>query len=152
MPARKIPLGERFWAKVNKTETCWLWTGGKRPFGYGFIWYEGRNLSVHRLSFEMHHGPIPEGMVVCHRCDVPSCLNPDHLFLGSQSVNVTDCVQKNRHAEARRTHCPAGHEYTEANTYQTPGRLDRNCRACRKQQMAAYHARTKKNTNGEKAA
>jgi hypothetical protein len=89
---------ERFWNKVNKTETCWLWTGGKNQKGYG-LWkreYKGKNHSVHRLSYELHKGPIPEGMLICHTCDVPSCLNPDHLFVGTALDNAQDRDRKKR--------------------------------------------------------
>jgi hypothetical protein len=91
----------RFWAKVNKTEGCWLWTASTVKFGYGqFGVSKTIHKNTHRLSWEIHRGPIPAGMYVCHACDVPACVNPAHLFLGTQRDNVLDCVRKGR---ARRT-------------------------------------------------
>lgn len=92
-------LEERFWRKVDKGEECWLWTGNKRPNGYGAIQEGGkgtRTLSAHRLSFEMHSGPIPDGMVVMHTCDNPTCVNPAHLELGTYQDNMDDMWAKGR--------------------------------------------------------
>lgn len=77
---------------------CWLWTGGVKGTRstYGQFWYGGANQFAHRASYLMHKGAIPPGMVVCHRCDNPFCVNPDHLFLGSQQDNVHDCRLKGR--------------------------------------------------------
>lgn len=75
---------------------CWLWEGGTVFYGYGVTGYDGKSKRVHRLSWEIFRGPIPEGMVICHRCDTPPCANPDHLFLGTRSDNNYDCVRKGR--------------------------------------------------------
>lgn len=99
LPAR--PIAERFWAKVQKTNTCWLWTGSVRKCGHGQLQRGRRGMGVvkvHRLSWELHRGPIPEGMCVCHKCDVPACVNPDHLFLGTKQANIRDMLLKNRQA------------------------------------------------------
>jgi hypothetical protein len=91
----------RFWAKVCKTDTCWLWTGVK-SVGYGHMWDgSGRPKHAHRLSWEIHHGPIPSGMDVLHRCDTPACVRPDHLFIGTASDNMLDAVSKGRHGGVR---------------------------------------------------
>lgn len=93
---------ERFWSHVAKTDTCWLWTGSKRNKGYGaFVWAddEGRVIQgrAHRFSYQIMVGPIPAKLFVLHRCDNPACVNPDHLFVGTNQDNVSDMMQKGRH-------------------------------------------------------
>lgn len=81
---------------------CWLWTAGLTTNGYGstMIRVQGKQYArrAHRLSYELHCGEIPDGMFVCHKCDTPACINPDHLFLGSPKDNVVDMIQKGRRA------------------------------------------------------
>ena len=93
---RSIPLKKRLWTKVLKTKTCWEWTATKNPDGYGLIKLEGRMESAHRLVYRLKNGPIPKGLYVLHRCDVPRCVNPKHLFLGTQADNVRDMFRKGR--------------------------------------------------------
>src|SRR5262245_52091786 len=95
MTIERKPLQDRFWKYVNKTETCWLWTGAKHEFGYGLInkgGAGGRILRAHRVIWEWTNGPIPKGFFVCHHCDVPACVRPDHLFLGTNKDNVQDMI------------------------------------------------------------
>lgn len=106
----------RFWAKVEKSpepDGCWIWLGTKTVDGYGRfrLSYAPGNASAHRLSWEMHFGPIPEGMLVCHRCDVRACVQPSHLFLGTAGDNWRDCVSKDRHSVGERhsLRLPEGH-------------------------------------------
>lgn len=92
-------LARRLWEKVNKPpgpDVCWEWTGYLRNGHHGSLWYRGGNLYVHRLSYVLHRGPIPAGMVVCHTCDNPPCVRPDHLSLGTQADNVADMEVKGR--------------------------------------------------------
>ena len=92
-------LTERFLNAVTKTDGCWLYTGHRDPRGYGIIsegWKPRRNVRAHRLSWELSNGPIPDGMDVCHHCDNPPCVNPAHLFLGTQRDNVMDMIAKKR--------------------------------------------------------
>ncbi len=86
---------ERFWPKVNKTEGCWEWTRAKRE-GYGVLNVAGKALYAHRLSWELHFGPIPTGMWVLRHCDNRGCVRPDHLFLGTIQDNLADMREKGR--------------------------------------------------------
>ena len=98
----------RFWSKVEKSAGCWLWTASKRNKGYGAFCYEahGRKIQgrAHRFSWELHNGDIPDGLFVLHKCDIPACVNPDHLFLGTNDDNIRDMIQKGRHISGG-THC-----------------------------------------------
>ena len=89
----------RFWDKVIITENCWVWIGNKNQFGYGLqaLGKGNKRALAHRTSYEMHKGAIPEGKHICHTCDHPWCVNPEHLFAGTRSDNMTDCVKKGRH-------------------------------------------------------
>ena len=87
----------RFWSRVDRSGDCWLWLGNKYTNGYGRLCVGGIERSVHRLSWEFANGPIPADLFVCHHCDVPACVRPDHLFLGTARDNAIDMVAKGRH-------------------------------------------------------
>jgi hypothetical protein len=92
----------RFWARVDKSGECWLWTGPRDKDGYGKANVRRRALRAHRVSWTMANGAIPEGLIVCHRCDTPACVRPDHLWLGTQLDNVRDMTAKGRRASGPR--------------------------------------------------
>lgn len=86
----------RFWSRVTKTDDCWLWGGWLNDQGYGRIHCGGRQIPVHRYSFLLHGGTMEGFDCICHRCDVPSCVNPDHLFAGDRNANNLDKMLKGR--------------------------------------------------------
>ena len=95
---RAMTLEQQFWSHVNKGDECWEWTASLSHNGYGQIikCIDGKkkHLIAHRVSWEIHFGPIPEGMKVLHRCDNRRCINPGHLFLGSCQDNTDDMIKK----------------------------------------------------------
>lgn len=95
-------LFDHFWTYCIQKEpdSCWEWAGSKKKQGYGVLSSRGTTLYAHRVSYEIHIGPIPDGMFVCHRCDNPSCVNPTHLFVGTLQDNHRDMMTKGRHNAA----------------------------------------------------
>lgn len=93
----------RFWSKVQKTETCWLWTGeASSHFGYGRLHVNGRRTRAHRYSWELHNGAVPEGKFLLHSCDNPRCVRPEHLRVGTQRENMADKTARGRQARGQR--------------------------------------------------
>ena len=114
---------------------CWLWTASVRPLsGYGQLRHAGKIRFAHRVAYEAFRGRIPDGLFVCHHCDTRSCINPDHLFLGTGKDNAQDMIRKGRQYCQRRSHCFRGHKLTPDNTYlyadQRRGLVRRSCRIC----------------------
>jgi hypothetical protein len=139
------PLRDRFEARTSRhAGACWLWTGSRSAEGYGSIRVDGKMRKAHRVAWELANGPIPagagaHGTCVLHRCDNPSCVNPDHLFLGTNADNARDRQAKGRTASANltlgpralaaRRVCANGHPRNDANAgRRANGR--RRCRVC----------------------
>lgn len=101
MPEPYFGSPEQFWAAVQRTDTCWLWTGPTNERGYGRARIMGTIRRAHRVSWEMSFGEIPRGLCVLHRCDVPACVRPDHLWLGTLRDNNLDKVSKGRQARGQ---------------------------------------------------
>lgn len=99
----------RFWSKVNKTNTCWEWiASAKNKDGYGGFKSGAKTVLAHRFSWELHNGPILDiSLCVCHRCDNPKCVRPEHLFLGTKNDNNQDKVKKNRQAKMKGENHPS---------------------------------------------
>lgn len=130
-----VDLEQRFWAKVDRGEPdeCWEWQGNRDLNGYGRIWVDGRSPRASRVAWELENGcAFPAGMLACHTCDNPPCVNPRHIFVGTYRDNQRDASAKKRNdprGRAHWTHCKRGHEYTPENTLiQKDG--SRSCRAC----------------------
>lgn len=142
MPRPRRTPEERFWKFVTEgpEDECWLWQGAKMTgTGYGAISKSGYNAGrvlAHRVSWVLHYGAIPEGMFVCHTCDVRHCVNPHHLFLGSAKDNMEDMWSKNRGHRSTKSCCSRGHLFTPDNTIvrksgRNEARLERSCKTCR---------------------
>jgi hypothetical protein len=113
--AKKPSTEECFFQKVQKTDSCWLWNGSTNAKGYGSFAVNRKTTLAHRYSYVLHKGEIPEGLIICHTCDVPACVNPEHLWAGTYSDNAIDMVSKNRHGKSskKHTHCKKGHSFEE---------------------------------------
>ena len=137
----------RFWAKVAKTDSCWIWIAALDKKGYGMFSKGGRlgMMFAHRFSYELHKGAIPEGTEIDHLCRNPRCVNPDHL----EAVSHQENLRRGKGSEVikqkfmRRTHCKRGHELTSRNTriVSEAGYLRRKCRKCESQASRRYFLR-----------
>jgi predicted NBD/HSP70 family sugar kinase len=94
----KTSLRGRFFAHVRRSPTCWIWTGATDPDGYGVMADGPKTRGAHRVSYELHHRQIPPGALIMHSCDVPACVNPAHLCVGTKRTNALDMTMKGRRA------------------------------------------------------
>ena len=139
-PKRRPPW-DRFWSKVDASGDCWEWTASVRGAGYGqFNWEPGRIIEAHRAVWELLIGPIPDGMVIDHLCENKLCVNPDHLQVTTQRVNVTRSGLSPSGKATRRTHCPQGHPLSGVNLRMVAGK--RRCKTCDKRRsLEGYYKR-----------
>lgn len=135
-------LIHRFMAKVsvNDETGCWEWTAATTD-GYSTFYFLGATRAGHRVSYELFVGEIPEGMQIDHLCNVRRCVNPEHLAIvtGRENLNRRVLPRGAETFHGRKTHCPKGHPYDEANTIHGQG--SRTCRTCRRAYQRVYRAR-----------
>lgn len=131
---------EQFWARVEKSNGCWIWKGAKIRGGYGRLYVNRNGIPAHRFSWEIaNRQHVPKGFFVCHHCDNPPCVNPEHLFLGTHIGNMLDMKMKGRSLKGRilKNNCHNGHPLSGTNLYMSPNGW-RGCRKCRKQSEQKY--------------
>lgn len=117
---------DKFWARVEKTETCWLWLGSKTTAGYGNLRWNGGHVYAHRLSYELAVDAIPAGLVIDHLCRVRHCVNPAHL----EPVEAKTNVQRGLAAYGLRATCKRGHDISAPSNVRIDAAGYRQCRAC----------------------
>lgn len=110
---------------------CYLWEGARSESGYGRVYDGSRMWQAHRLVWTQVKGPIPHGLFVCHKCDTPPCVNPDHLFLGTAKDNNRDMAKKGRHHCSKAKTCVVGHSLSGENLL-INNRGDRVCLECKR--------------------
>lgn len=133
MIANEMPTKEQFIdMSMPITESgCWIWMGSVSSNGYGNYKIKNKQIKPHRLSYELFIDEIDKGLQVCHKCDIKVCVNPNHLFIGTQKDNIQDAVKKKRMFNQRKTRCPKGHKYEENNIYRLSDKSTRRlCRQC----------------------
>ena len=127
---------ERFWSKVEKTDTCWIWKGSVNWKGYGFYRYPNGQYA-HRFVYQLHYGKKPGKKLVLHSCDNPPCVNPEHLRLGTNDENMAEMGAKGRSRCSKKTHCVKGHPLAGSNLYVDP-RGYRECKECRRDNVRKF--------------
>lgn len=134
---------EGFWAKVDKSGDCWLWTAGMYTQGYGAFAIRRKSHRAHRLAYQLLVGPIPKGLELDHLCRNRACVNPAHLEPVTHRENILR-GESPIAAHARRTHCPQGHAYTTENTAFSKKNGARLCRACNRQKATVNRAKARR--------
>lgn len=141
MAKTKAPVESRFMEKVDKTDSCWLWTAWIERNGYGRFWLDGRQQGAHRVAYELYVQPIPAGMEIDHLCRVRHCVNPSHLEAVTPVENVLRAIPFKTPYQSLRSECPNGHPYDTDNAI--PTATGRQCRTCKKDANRAYCERNR---------
>lgn len=141
----RLSLEDRFSKFVSPDEKgCLLWTRAKDDLGYGMIRWDGKVVRSHRLAWLLAYGEIPDGLCVLHKCDVPACVNPSHLFLGTKGENNADRDRKGRTYRRTALFCKQGHELSGHNLAPSGNGNPMRCRICHNESAAAHRERKKK--------
>jgi hypothetical protein len=144
-------LEARFWSKVSKTSTCWIWNKALVR-GYGHCFWQGRYRIAHIVAYELLIGPVPKGLELDHKCRVTSCVNPAHLEPVTHRENVIVRGVGPFAQRARQTHCLRGHEFTPKNTYIHKSRGVRVCRTCHRDRVNAAGKRQRQSETPDQRA
>lgn len=143
MAPRPRPVEERFWDKVDKRDGCWEWTGARARNGRAVIRVnKHRMVAAARVSWGIANGvPFPEDRFACHTCDNPGCVNPDHIFPGTNRENQLDAIAKGRNPRSAKTHCKWGHPLSGSNIYlwTNSTHTKRLCKSCGRIKAKRYY-------------
>ncbi len=146
-----LSITKKFWSRVKKSNRCWIWTGTKTGHPkrlYGTIYFQGKPIQAHRLSWFIKYGQQPK-LNVLHKCDNPPCVRPSHLFLGTQKDNMMDAARKGRLIpwNANKKRCHNGHALIGSNLifYKRKGKknLGHTCRTCKLENNRRYYWKEK---------
>lgn len=141
-PACAAKVVDRFWSKVDQTESCWVWMSAFDQDGYGLFRFPWATAKAHRVAYELVVGPIPHGLVIDHLCRNRACVNPAHMEPVTNRENILRGEVKPPAVPPLKTHCKNGHEFTEANTARRFGGA-RICVECRRKASREWYHRHK---------